>query len=88
MLNLEPCSLLQLIVDGKLDKYGRPNDKTPTDWKSSYKTIETPSKKAKKEEESAPEEESKKRKKKSKDSDSEVRFLSLAHFDDAGTMCM
>lgn len=28
-----------LIVEGKLDKYGRPNDKTPTDWHKSYKDL-------------------------------------------------
>jgi H/ACA ribonucleoprotein complex subunit 4 len=25
-----------LIAEGKLDKYGRANDKTPKDWKKSY----------------------------------------------------
>ena len=28
-----------LIVEGKLDKYGRPNDKTPNDWHKSYKDL-------------------------------------------------
>jgi len=26
----------QLIADGKLDKYGRPNEKTPTEWSAGY----------------------------------------------------
>lgn len=26
----------QLVTDGKLDKYGRPNDKTPQRWKEHY----------------------------------------------------
>ena len=28
-----------LIKDGKLDKHGKPNEKTPTDWKDGYKDI-------------------------------------------------
>mmetsp|Transcript_4272 Transcript_4272/g.5251 ORF Transcript_4272/g.5251 Transcript_4272/m.5251 type:complete len:504 (-) Transcript_4272:747-2258(-) len=30
-----------MIKDGLLDKYGRPNDKTPTGWKDSYKAVKT-----------------------------------------------
>ena len=26
----------QLIAEGKLDKYGRPNSSTPADWRSAY----------------------------------------------------
>ncbi len=64
-----------MIVDGKLDKYGRPNEKTPTDWKASYKPIEAESakKKVKVEEEAGDgEKDEKKRKKKTEDSDSEA----------------
>mmetsp|Transcript_3481 Transcript_3481/g.8389 ORF Transcript_3481/g.8389 Transcript_3481/m.8389 type:complete len:457 (-) Transcript_3481:227-1597(-) len=66
----------QMIVDGKLDKYGRPNEKTPGDWKTSYQSLETPSKKKKedkeeKKEKDEGEESSKKRKKKAKGSDDE-----------------
>jgi len=67
----------QMIVDGKLDKYGRPNEKTPTDWKTSYKTIEPEAKKKAKKEESEEKEEKeedgekKKKRKKSKGSSDE-----------------
>jgi H/ACA ribonucleoprotein complex subunit 4 len=29
----------QMIIDGKLDKYGRPNDSTPSSWKKLYKEL-------------------------------------------------
>lgn len=29
----------QMIIDGKLDKYGRPNDSTPCSWKKLYKDL-------------------------------------------------
>jgi H/ACA ribonucleoprotein complex subunit 4 len=29
----------QMIIDGKLDKYGRPNDSTPSSWKKLYKDL-------------------------------------------------
>ena len=67
-----------LIVDGKLDKYGRPNEKTPTDWKTSYKSLEPESAKKKvKAEESEDkndkneEDDSSKKRKKVKKEDSE-----------------
>ena len=65
-----------LIVEGKLDKYGRPNEKTPADWHKSYKDLggsagaaaadedEEPAKKRKKEDKGSDSEEEKKEKKK------------------------
>jgi len=31
-----------LIEQGKLDKYGRPNDNTPADWKANYQYLDAP----------------------------------------------
>jgi H/ACA ribonucleoprotein complex subunit 4 len=68
-----------LIVEGKLDKYGRPNEKTPADWHKSYKDLggsagaaaadedEEPAKKRKKEDKGSDSEEEKKEKKKKKE---------------------
>ncbi|KAI0559829.1 box H/ACA snoRNP rRNA pseudouridine syntase component dyskerin [Gracilaria domingensis] len=33
-----------LIREGKLDKYGKPNDKTPADWQKTYKELNVPRK--------------------------------------------
>jgi len=54
----------QMIADGKLDKYGRPNDKTPTDF-AKAESSDTPKKekrKAEAEEEEKPKSEKKKKK--------------------------
>jgi len=69
----------QMIIDGKLDKYGRPNDTTPSSWKKLYKDLSgeevksskpaTPAIKAAGE--SAKKDESSKKRKKEESSDSE-----------------
>lgn len=32
----------RLIVEGKLDKHGKPNENTPSDWLSGYTDFSTP----------------------------------------------
>mmetsp|Transcript_21948 Transcript_21948/g.51873 ORF Transcript_21948/g.51873 Transcript_21948/m.51873 type:complete len:468 (-) Transcript_21948:477-1880(-) len=77
----------QMIVEGKLDKYGRPNEKTPSSWHKVYKELtgsevagapkvkveEEPEKKKRKKEDSDSEKEEKKseKKKKKKKADSD-----------------
>jgi len=62
----------QLIADGKLDKYGKPNDKTPKAWNAEHPDLSAGAGKEKKrkaeeeDEEEEPEQKSEKKKKKKK----------------------
>ena len=55
----------QMIADGKLDKYGKPNDKTPSTWNKEHPDL-SESKKRKADEEDEEDEEEEKPKKKDK----------------------